>query len=122
MKTVKYYYSKAIHVRLARVVTDDQGEVLYMLEDGYKMFKKLPRVTVASIYDKDANSMSFGVAICSPKDTFKKSEGRRLAFSRALSNPSLTVRAIKRGRVRETSKTYANELIDRAEQRFVNAE
>ena len=55
--------------------------------------------------------MYFGVAICSPKDVFKKTIGRKLAEDRARIKPALTVKGIKRGCIRSVSKRYANELI-----------
>jgi hypothetical protein len=120
MKTVKYYYSKAIHVRYVPCITDDQGDVVFLLERNVAPAKKLPRVTVASVYNSDDNSMTFGVAICSPKDTFKKSEGRKLAYERALNSPKCTVSCIKPGKTRYVSKKYANMLIETAEANFLN--
>lgn len=122
MKTVKYYYSKAVHIRFVPCVTDDQGDVVCLLERNVSPARKLPRVTVASVYDNDTRSMSFGVAICSPKDTFKKTEGRKLAYQRAMESPNCIVRAINRGRTRYVSKKYANALIEQAEYNFLNLE
>lgn len=120
MKTVKYYYSKLVHVRYLPCVTDDQGEVQFILNRNTSNPKKLPRVTVASVYDRENNSMSFGVAVCSPKDTFRKSEGRDLAYKRAMENPNCVVKSIKKGHVREVSKKYSNALIEQAEAEFLN--
>lgn len=122
MKTVKYYYSKAIHVRYVPCITDDQGEVVFLLERNVAPAKRLPRVTVASVYDNEKNSMSFGVAICSPKDVFKKSEGRKLAYQRAIESPNCIVSPLRRGKTRYISKKYANSLIEQAEANFLNLE
>lgn len=127
MKTVKFYYSKPVHVRLAPIFTDVQGRPLYItsslketLDEQAHMFlpsstsvvRKMPRVVVASVYDADTNSMSFGVATCSPKDTFNKEIGRNLAEERARNNPKLKIVGIKRrSAVRQISKKYANQLI-----------
>ena len=121
MKTVKYYYSKAIHVRYVPCVTDDQGEVVFLLERNVSPAKKLPRITVASVFDSEHSTMNFGVAICSPKDVFKKSEGRKLAYQRAIESPNCIVH-VKRGKTRYVSKKYANSLIEQAESSFLNLE
>ena len=113
MKTVKYYYSKPVHVRTIPVMTDAQGVPLYIFRDESisRVVRTVPRVTVASIYDPIANTMVFGVAVCSPKDVFKKAIGRKLAEDRARIKPAAKVVGIKPGRVRSVSKRYANELI-----------
>ena len=113
MKTIKYYYSKPVHVRTIPVMTDAQGMPLYIFKDESisRVVRTVPRITVASIYDPTANTMSFGVAVCSPKDVFKKSIGRKLAEDRARIKPAVKVTGIKPGRIRSVSKRYANELI-----------
>ena len=113
MKTVKYYYSKPVHVRLIPCMTDAQGRPLFIFRDESitKIVKTVPRVTVASIYDPAENTMKFGVAICSPKDVFKKAIGRKLAEDRARIKPAVTIKGIKRGCIRKVSRKYANELI-----------
>ena len=111
MKTVKFYYSKPVHVRLIPVMTDSQGEINFVFDSVSQIVKTLPRVTVASVYDPLNNTMSFGVAICSPKDTFKKKDGRKLAEDRARIKPAVKVCGIKRGCVKSVSRNYANRLI-----------
>lgn len=113
MKTVKFYYSKPVHVRLVPMATGAQGEPLFYYPDSSmsSIVKVLPRITVASVYDSKENTMSFGIASCSPKDTFKKEVGRKLAEDRARINPTLKICKIKRNRIREVSKKYANDLI-----------
>lgn len=86
------------------------------------VIKKLPRVTVASVYDPIANTMRFGVSVCSPEDTFVKKVGRDLAVSRALQSPKVTVIGIRRGKVRETSKKHANALINTYLSKYVPTE
>lgn len=119
METVKYYYSKAIHVRFAPIVTDNQGDALYYLERNLRPARRLPRVTVASVYNKETDKMTFGVAICSPKDTFKKSEGRKLAYERAINNPDIIINKPEHNQIRRMSCDLANDLIDRAEHKFI---
>ena len=94
-------------------MTDAQGTPLFIFRDDSisKIVRTVPRITVASIYDPVNNEMRFGVAVCSPKDTFKKSVGRQLATDRARIRPNVVVKPIKKGCVRSTSKRYANELI-----------
>jgi len=111
MKTVKFYYSKPVHIRLIPVMTDSQGEVSFVMPNTSRIVKTLPRITVASIYNAKENIMSFGVAVCSPKDTFKKSVGRKLAEDRARINPNIKITNIKKGCIRRVSKRYANQLI-----------
>ena len=113
MKTVKYYYSKPVHVRTIPVMTDAQGQPLYIFNDKSisQVIRTVPRITVASIYDPITNTMAFGVAVCSPKDVFKKSIGRKLAEDRARIKPAVKIAGIKPGRIRSVSKRYANELI-----------
>ena len=120
MKTVKYYYSKAIHVRYLPCVTDDQGEVVGYVSKNFSPARKLPRITIASVYNNEDNTMSFGMAICSPKDTFKKSVGRELAYQRALTDPACTIKDLKPHQIRKASKKYANMMMSEAEESFLN--
>lgn len=94
-------------------MTDAQGEpcFLYGDESISRIVRNAPRVTVASVYDPVENSMAFGVAVCSPKDVFKKSIGRSVAEERAKNKPVIKVVGLKRNRIREVSKSYANRLI-----------
>ena len=118
MKTIKYYYSSAMCMGYYPCVFDSHGDVIHWGVTKTTKSKKLPRITVASVYDKDNNSMYFGVAICSPKDNFKKSEGRKIAYERAMNNPNVVVSNIKKNQVHSISKSYANSLIDAEEQKF----
>lgn len=60
----------------------------------------LRRVTVCGIIKND--KMSFGVARCSKKDTFKKAKGRLIAEARAKNKPNLGI--IIPGSVEESGK------------------
>lgn len=119
MKTVKYYYSAPVHLRHIPVLTDDEGNVLFVYEKVEPKAKRIPRITVASVYDPIENKMTFGAAICSPKDAFKKSVGREIAEKRARQFPEITVVAIPRRKIREVSKKYANDLIERHLSKYV---
>ena len=120
MKTVKYYYSKGIHVRYLPCITDDQGDVIGYVSKNFAPSRKLPRVTVASVYNNETNTMTFGMAVCSPKDTFKKSTGRDLAYQRAITSPMCTIRDLKPHQIRRASKKCANMIMSEAEESFLN--
>ena len=111
MKTVKFYYSKPVHVRTVQIITDAQGEPMFIYPNTSQVIKTLPRITVASVYDPKENTMSFGIAVCSPKDAFKKATGRKLAEDRGRIHPNIRVVNIKKGCIRSVSKKYANQLI-----------
>ena len=119
MKTVKYYYSAPVHIRHIPVLTDDEGKVLFVYDKIEPSVKRVPRITVASVYDPVANKMTFGAAVCSPKDTFKKSVGREIAEKRARQFAEITIVGINRKKIRETSKKYANDLIEKHLSKFV---
>ena len=125
MKTVKFYYSTPVHLRHVPVITDDEGKVLFIYDQVEPSVKRLPRITVASVYDPVENKMTFGAAICSPKDTFKKAIGRDLAEKRARQFPEITICGIKRskrGKIREVSKKYANDLIQKHLSKYVHVD
>lgn len=113
MKVVKYYYSKCHYLAYCPVITDANGEPLFIASNKSAKTKRLPRVTVASVYDTDTNTMTFGVAVCSPKDIFNKRTGRQIAFNRATLNAETTIVGINRRRIREVSKDNANKLIEK---------
>lgn len=119
MKTVKFYYSTAIHLRHVPVITDAEGKVMFIYDQIEPTVKVIPRITVASVYDPIANKMTFGAAICSPKDTFKKQIGREIAEKRARQFPEITICGIKRGKIREVSKKYANDLLHKHLSKYV---
>ena len=122
MKKVKFYYSAAVHVRRIPVITDDSGNVLFVYDRVDSKVKKLPRITVASVYDPDENTMTFGTAICSPKDTFVKAIGREIAEKRARKFPEITIKGINRRKIRKISNAYANELISRHLSEYVHVD
>ena len=119
MKKVKYYYSEAVNVRKLPVYTDAEGNVICIADKPATDIKKIPRVTVATVYNETERTMTFGAAVCSPKDTFKKSVGRELALERATKNPEITVKIVKSNRTREISSRYAEQLIKEKLARYV---
>ena len=122
MKKVKYYYSEAVHIRLMPVATDAEGDPLYILGSKPVKVKVIPRITVATVWDTKTDTMTFGTAICSPKDTFVKAVGRDIALKCATVKPEITVKLTKKNKVRETSKRYANQLISQHLEKYVFTE
>lgn len=124
MKKVKYYYSHATQIRKLPVITDDSGEVLFICDKKLATISKLPRITVASVYDDETNVLAFGVAICSPKDLFKKSIGREIAYKRALETPKRQLVGFKRSKLHELSRSYskaiANEILTKKAKIFID--
>lgn len=121
MKKVKFYYSEAVHIRTIPVVTDAEGNPIYIPDTKPLKVKSLPRITVAAIWDTKTDIMTFGTAICSPKDLFNKSVGRSTALKRATEFPEVTVRLTKKNKIREVSKRYANQLISQHLNKYVRS-
>ena len=53
----------------------------------YRVVGKAPRVSICGVWDTETNTMSFGVARCSSRDTFNKKVGKELARERATKSP-----------------------------------
>jgi len=120
MKSTKYYYSRPAFVKYLKTLVDGQGNVLYISDkDVVTPTKRIPRICVASVYDHDTNTMYFGASICSPKDQFKKSVGREIAYKRALKTPMKTTRLKAGAKIRNVSVRYANEIIDKLLKEYV---
>jgi hypothetical protein len=121
MKKVKYYYSEPVHIRTMSVITDAEGTPIYIPNSKPLGVKNLPRITVASIWNPKENKLTFGSAICSPNDTFKKAIGRDIAYKRANQFPEVTVILTKRNKIKDISKRYAKQLIDQHLSKYVCA-
>ena len=121
MKKVKYYYSKPVHIRTIPVVTDANGDPIYILGSKPLKVKSLPRVIVASVWDTSLNEMRFGVSICHPKDIFVKEIGRKIALKRALESPQISVRITKRNSTHSVSKRHAEQLIETFLEKYVQS-
>lgn len=119
MKKVKYYYSEPVHLRTMNVLTDAEGNPIYIPDAKPVKVKSLPRITVAAVWDTKTDKMTFGSAICAPADVFKKSIGRDVALKRANEFPEVIVRLTKRNKIREISKRYANQLISQHLSKYV---
>lgn len=118
MEIVKFYYSKALHIRKLPVLTDNEGKVVMLYEKSQPIVAKLPRITVAAVYNTETNVMKFGVAVCSTKDVFRKKLGRQIAEGRARKSKNSVI-ALK-GKVREVSTKHANELISNCLSKYVH--
>ena len=81
---IKYYYSAPMQVRQFTAITDVNGDVFYTYPES-KLITNLPRVTICSILD--GNSVRFGYATCSSRDSFKKRIGQNISRNRAIKCP-----------------------------------
>lgn len=122
MKKVKYYYSAPVNLVRIPALADENGNVLFVYDKISVKIKRMPRVTVASVYDPKENKMTFGAAICSPKDIFVKKIGRDLAEKRARQFPEISIVGINRRKIRETSKKYANDLLEKHLARYFSTQ
>lgn len=122
MKKVKYYYSEPVHLRTMHVLTDAEGNPIYIPDAKPIKVRNLPRITVAAVWNTKTDEMTFGSAICAPADVFKKSVGRDVALKRAMEFPEVTIRLTKRSKIRDTSKRYANQLISQHLNKYVRTD
>lgn len=83
----KYFHSDSLCIKEIRVITDSNGNILYHEDDDQKFIRYVPRYTVCSLWDTENNTLSFGVAVCSSKDTFVKKKGNEIAYNYALTKP-----------------------------------
>lgn len=86
MNNVKFYFSRDFKLANMEVFLGTNNAVIATGNIVSKL-KRVPRITICSIFDPDKKALTFGVSRCSSKDTFVKSIGRELAFERALNNP-----------------------------------
>ena len=86
MNNVKFYFSRDFKLANMEVFLGTNNAVIATGNIVSKL-KRVPRITICSIFDPGKKTLTFGVSRCSSKDTFVKSIGRKLAFERALNNP-----------------------------------
>ena len=86
MNNVKFYFSRDFKLANMEVFLGTNNAVIATGNIVSKL-RRVPRITICSIFDPDKKTLTFGVSRCSSKDTFVKSIGRELAFERALNNP-----------------------------------
>lgn len=107
----RYYYSSPGKIADATVIVDENGSLIYTYDD-YRYKKPMPRLTVCGIWDTEANTMSFGVARCSEKDTFEKAIGRSISHQRASEDPCKVVHIDKLDKVSDIFMMVAENLED----------
>lgn len=84
MRKPRYYYGPDISIKTVDMLAVNDN---LLCEQRIIKTKHFPRITICGIYDDETETLSFGAAICSPKDRFVKSIGRDLAFKRANEEP-----------------------------------
>lgn len=110
----KYVYSNAIYKVTKDVYVDANGNVVAHGANKSN-FTPIPRYTVCSVYNKEDNTLAFGVARCSHKDAFKRSIGREISLKRALENPITTVTVPTGLRISRMTRDIAFQLIEQLE-------
>ena len=86
MNNVKFYFSKDFKLANMEVFLGTNNDILAVGNIIGKP-RRVPRITICSIFDPNKKTLTFGVSRCSSKDIFVKSIGRKLAFERALASP-----------------------------------
>ena len=90
MNNVKFYFSKDFKLADVEVFLGTNNDIIAVGNIVSKL-RRVPRITICSIFDPKNKTLTFGVSRCSSKDTFVKSVGRKLAFERALTSPYKTM-------------------------------
>lgn len=86
MNNVKFYFSKDFKLANMEVFLGTNNTVIATGNIVSKL-RRIPRITICSIFDPDKKTLTFGVSRCSAKDTFVKAIGRELAFKRTVTEP-----------------------------------
>lgn len=79
-KVVKYYYSSPV-VKATIAINPILNKTVI------SKVRQSKRYTMAAVYDDEAKTIKFGLAICQPVDNFCKAIGRLVAEKRAETNP-----------------------------------
>lgn len=85
MKKERFYYGEDITLANLEVVLSRDRNIVAtgrLSNQG-----KFPRVSICGIYNDEEHTMTYGVALCSSKDVFKKDMGRELSRKRAQEKP-----------------------------------
>ena len=90
MNNVKFYFSRDFKLADVEVFLGTNNDIIAVGNIVSKL-RRVPRITICSIFDPKNKTLTFGVSRCSSKDTFVKSVGRKLAFERALTRPNKTI-------------------------------
>ena len=104
----KFYYSEDKRVAVARITYDGKGNVL-SVNKLYDEYRK-PRVTICGIYDKEKQTMSYGIAKCNSLDEFNKKRGQQISYARAVNKPCLVVKIKEDDKVSKVYMKYAKQL------------
>lgn len=92
MEAVKFYYSKPIEFfKSARIKVDGR----YYVCDRQTASTTGKRMTMAAIFDQDAKTIRFGLAICHEQDRFVKKIGQELAIKSAREKPIMIITEYK---------------------------
>ena len=84
MLITKYYYSNPANGTLEE----------YIPYVGYKVLENrpVPRISICGIFDNETKVLKIGCSRCSTKDKFDKKLGKELAYTRAETNPIITMK------------------------------
>ena len=108
MKKERFYYGEEYIISNLEVMLDKDRRIIGAGSLSGKI--NLPRVTICGIYDTDDNTMSFGVARCSGKDSFLKAKGRELSRKRANESPITVVTVLPDQKISEVFITNARDI------------
>jgi len=89
MKKEKYYYSEPLYNAKMNVIVNAKQQVV--MSNAIVQQRPLPRVTICGVYDNEDNTMTYGVAVCSERDTFNRKLGQKISYNRAFVKPYRTV-------------------------------
>lgn len=108
MKKEKYYYSTDLHLAKMEVIVNNNHKII--ATGSISNYEPLPRVTICGIYDNEEQTMTYGVAICSKKDTFRRKIGQRISYDRAFVKPYRVVQIHPSDKISELFITHARQI------------
>ena len=85
MKKEKYYYSRPLYKANATVIVNARNQVENV--NCISNYKPFPRLTICGIYDNEEHTMTYGIALCSERDTFRRKIGQKISYKRAFIKP-----------------------------------
>ena len=108
MNNVKFYFSRDFKLADMEVFLGTNNTVIATGNIVSKL-RRVPRITICSIFDPDKKTLTFGVSRCSAKDTFVKATGRDLAYKRAITEPYKVVSVPDNEKI---SKVFINTCLE----------
>lgn len=108
MKKARFYYSEELTINSVEVLL--KNESIVAVGKNFKYVRNFPRITICGIYDDENNTMSFGVARCSSRDSFVKAKGRELSQNRAETKPYKIVKILPGQKVSDVFMANAVEI------------